>query len=35
VIYGAYDNSTEEEEGGEFDVERKYGEALMITLDFA
>jgi hypothetical protein len=36
VIYGAYDNSTEEESGeGEYDVEKKYGEALMITLDFA
>jgi hypothetical protein len=36
VIYGAYDNSTEEESGdGEYDVEKKFGEALMITLDFA
>ena len=34
VIYGAYDNSTEEDEG-EYDVEKKFGEALMITLDFA
>ena len=36
VIYGAYDNATEGAEGeGEYDVEKKFGEALMITLDFA
>lgn len=34
MVYGAYDNSTEEE-SGEFDTGRQYGEALMITLDFA
>lgn len=36
MIYGAYDNATEGAEGeGEYDVEKKFGEALMITLDFA
>lgn len=37
MIYGAYDNSTEPDETGEgmYDVEKKFGEALMITLDFA
>mmetsp|Transcript_11286 Transcript_11286/g.18998 ORF Transcript_11286/g.18998 Transcript_11286/m.18998 type:complete len:589 (-) Transcript_11286:363-2129(-) len=35
VVYGSYDNATNEDAEGEYDTARKYGDDVMITIDFA